>query len=247
MKKARFIEKSFLILIFPVIVSCSSIDDWKQLDLGSFKISIPKNWKYQKIQGEDSFVGEIVGPNVTLYFDCSGMGYANSLMLSEEEYLGQLHYTLKMYPSSKPDTDYNISNSFILNLIKTSFASESKNSRLRHPPRKGDTLINFIKLKKEDHVKYSNADYIANIEFNGKSIHRLIYVPSEIKHHNIIIDTAGRYVKKTIWPKMAGHGMTGIYIYKQSSSFSFEMNGKNLSADDQQSVLKAFKTITFKE
>ncbi|MGZ3928834.1 MAG: hypothetical protein ACXVJG_17890, partial [Mucilaginibacter sp.] len=64
-------KKWFLIIAIPLILSCvSAVDDWKELDLGAFKITIPNEWNYQKVQGEDSFVGKFTGSAVSLSFDC---------------------------------------------------------------------------------------------------------------------------------------------------------------------------------
>jgi SAM-dependent methyltransferase len=41
------------------------------LHFEDFSIQVPKNWKYIKRQGIDSFVGEIRGSKVNLSFDCS--------------------------------------------------------------------------------------------------------------------------------------------------------------------------------
>jgi hypothetical protein len=121
--------------------------------VGPFKITTPPDWKFEDPgQQEDSFVGHISGPNLTLSFDCSDMGYANHLI--------------------------------------------------------------------------SAGDETANM-------------------HNITTDTNGHYIVKTIWPKVTGKGMTGVFIQGRSSSFDFQMNGINLSAEDEQSALMAFKTITF--
>jgi hypothetical protein len=54
--------------------------DWRQLNVGPFKITVPPNWKFEDPgQQEDSFVGRITGPNLVLSFDCSNFGYANHL------------------------------------------------------------------------------------------------------------------------------------------------------------------------
>ncbi|WP_348081649.1 hypothetical protein [Mucilaginibacter sp.] len=70
------------------MLSCSWFnDDWKLLDLHSFSISVPQNWKYKKLQGEDSFIGQINGPGVSLAFDFSDMGYAGDLPPTEQQYI----------------------------------------------------------------------------------------------------------------------------------------------------------------
>lgn len=132
-----------------LLLSCSSKDsNLQKLDLQAFSISIPKQWHYRKEQGIDSFVGEISGPKVSLFFDYSDMGYAGHLDESLEE--------------------------------------------------------------------------------------------------NIHIDSTNNFVTKIIWPKIIGKGITGIYIHSRKSSLNFQMNGKNLSARDQELALKAFKTIQLK-
>jgi hypothetical protein len=138
------------ILFISLAFGCSSGSDWKELDLKTFTIAIPKQWEYLKDQGMDSFVGEIKGPKVILFFDCSGMGYANHLENSPEE-------------------------------------------------------------------------------------------------ENSHTDTSDKFIIKTLWPKITGKGMTGIYIQSRKSTFNFQMNGKNLSKKDQELALQVFKTIKFKD
>lgn len=80
-------------VIMLVFCSCKSAQNdpasgFKKLDLGLFQISIPANWNYDDPgTQEDSFVGQITGPHLTLSFDCSDMGYANNLIKTEQEYL----------------------------------------------------------------------------------------------------------------------------------------------------------------
>jgi hypothetical protein len=118
-----------------------------------FKISIPNDWRYKKLQGDDSFIGEIDGPNVELSFDCSNWGYASNLITEDDN--------------------------------------------------------NFNK-------------YI------------------------IRVDTTNKYIIKTVYLEIAGKGMTGVYIHSRSSTFNFQMNGVNLSAQNEELALKAFKTIIIK-
>jgi hypothetical protein len=147
----------FFGLILISLVSCAPAPqpfrppkDWRQLNVGPFKITTPPDWKFEDPgQQEDSFVGQITGPNLILSFDCSNMGYANHL---DDE---------------------------------------------------------------------------------------------DAKIQNIKIDTNGNYITKTIWPKVNGRGLTGIFIRSSSSTFDFQMNGKDLSAKDEKLALIAFKTITF--
>jgi hypothetical protein len=52
-------------------------DGWHLLDAGDFTIYAPANWKFHKLQGIDSYVGEFVGDGVRLEFDY-GL-YSNSI------------------------------------------------------------------------------------------------------------------------------------------------------------------------
>ena len=51
--------------------------NWQFIDAGSFTLSLPPNWKFNKLQGIDSYVGEFVGDDAKLHFDFGW--YSNSL------------------------------------------------------------------------------------------------------------------------------------------------------------------------
>ncbi|HTD99537.1 MAG TPA: hypothetical protein VK668_09620 [Mucilaginibacter sp.] len=246
----RTLSKIWLfILAIPLITSCALIDgDWKELDLDAFKISIPKEWNYQKIQGEDSFTGRIAGSSMSLFFDCSSMGYANHLIPTEGEYLKQEDWLMDC-PLYKPDITYTA----VFNV---------KNEKARQMKEKGITDSSLVKVEadpcfqakkyihkptKEQQNKFPLADYIADLTYKGDTVYLPVKIPQQIKSENILVDTTEKYIIKTIWPKIAGKGVTGIYIHSRSSNFNFQMNGKNLSAKDQELALKAFKTIKFKQ
>jgi len=213
------IKKWFFILMIPFFISCISMaDDWKELDLSAFKISIPKEWTYKKVQGEDSFVGEINGPNIALSFDYSPMGYANHLIQTEQEYLES--GTWLYVPSYLADGGVDKSMLKVKKIIKPD-----------------------AKQKRE----YPGADYIAIADYKGYTEELTIGLPVEVKRQFTQIDTTEKYIIKTVWPKIAGIGITGIYIHSRKSSFNFQMSAHNLSAENEKLALRAFKTITFKK
>ena len=51
--------------------------DWQFIDAGSFTLYLPPDWKFNKLQGIDSSVGEFAGDGVKLRFDFGR--YSNSL------------------------------------------------------------------------------------------------------------------------------------------------------------------------
>src|SRR3989344_1909065 len=50
---------------------------WQFIDANSFTLSLPPGWKFNKLQGIDSYVGEFVGDETKLSFDFGW--YSNSL------------------------------------------------------------------------------------------------------------------------------------------------------------------------
>jgi hypothetical protein len=51
---------------------------WQFIDANSFTLSLPPGWKFNKLQGIDSYVGEFVGDGAKLSFDYGW--YSNSLV-----------------------------------------------------------------------------------------------------------------------------------------------------------------------
>ena len=214
----------------------------KELDLKLFKITIPKNWVYKKQQGEDSFIGQIVTSKSIFSFNYSSQGYANPLLETEKEYLNSDRW-LEHNPFLEVGVTYTAS-------------FNVKNEKSRQMKEKGITDSNAVKVepypnpKREIHSvteaekqKFPKADYIAQLTYRNKSVLFPIQIPDKIKYHNIRIDTTDTYVIKTIWPKTIGKGITGIYIHSQTSHLNFNLVASNLSAEEQQQALAAFKTI----
>jgi len=70
--------KKGVILLFVAFILSGAVGgtDVKELDLTYFKITVPTNWDYQKIQGLDSFLGQILTARSKLVFEFSEAGYA---------------------------------------------------------------------------------------------------------------------------------------------------------------------------
>lgn len=237
------------VLLFPLLLGCFSFQNSnKELDLGAFKITIPKEWDYQKRQGEDSFIGEITGSNVGIYFDYSGNGYASHLISTPDEYLKEQQW-LRDCPLYKPGVTYTANFN-----VKNEKARQMKEKGLTDTSLvqvEGDPCFNAKKQISiptvEQKNKYPKADYIAELTYKSDKAIIPIEIPIAIKNHNLKIDTTVNYIIKTVWPKLPGAGMTGIYIHSRKSKLNFQMNAKNLSAKDQELALQAFKTIVLKD
>ncbi len=241
--------KYSLISILLGFVGCSLISsDWKTLDLNVFSIDIPKVWKYRKEQGEDSFVGVIKTKKSVLEFDYSTHGYANHLTPTIDEYL-KSEYWLQNCPLYKVGVTY-----------RASFNVEKEKASLMKE--KGITDSTLVKVEadpyfiakkyvhlpnSQQHFKYPKADFIADLIYKGDTTFFPIQIPAAIKNKNIKVDSTAKYITKTIWPKIAGEGLTGVYIQSRNSGLNFNLVGNNLSQAEQGLALQAFKTIKFKE
>lgn len=69
------------------IVEQETAENWHVVDTNFFTVSLPSEWKFNPMQGIDSYVGEFVGDGVTLGFDYGW--YSNPL--ADE---GDSHYTV---------------------------------------------------------------------------------------------------------------------------------------------------------
>lgn len=212
------------------------------LSFEDFAIEVPKNWKYIKRQGVDSFVGEIRGPKVSLSFDCSGRGYAGIPIKSPEEYCNQEVLRLHSSRFNRPNVIYtrkeNVERVKMREMKKlnTTDSSLVKVEQLIVPSTK-------IYLPSEkDLEKFKDADYLIDLTHGDSTITVGVTLPDGIRKHNFKIDTVGGYIIKTAWPKKNGNGITGVSYKEINGSFTLGIHGENLG-QQQDKALKAFKTI----
>jgi hypothetical protein len=203
-------KKLLVIALLPLLFGCKpkvnnepklNANGWQDLDLGAFKISIPPNWKYQKQQGRDSFVGEIKGSGVSLSFDFSSMGYANHLISTEQEYLKGNDWLRQCY-FCKSGVTY---------------------ANNQTPDGKAQKKIHIPTAKQK--AKYPKADYIAYLTYKDSTIYIPIELPEEIKSVNIKVDSTKEHIIKTIWSKIPSKGMTGVYYQSRLSTLNFQTTG----------------------
>lgn len=231
------------IIIIAFILGCSSFsrnqDQVKKLYAGSFEMKIPKNWNFVKEQGIDSYVGFIKTPSSSLYFDHSSMGYANNLLPSVEEYLER---ELRLIPNyifpAKPGVYY----------VKNRDLPEVKKEIMQE---KGITdsslvIVEEMESPKEVHLEINNNKYFAILSYRDTTIRHQILIDEEVDSHYFELDTISNFYRKIIYPKVPGKGMTGVYMKDLSSITDFQMNGKDLSPEDQSKAIKAYKSIILK-
>jgi hypothetical protein len=225
-------KKLLIIALLPLLFGCKpkvnnepklNANGWQDLDLGAFKISVPPSWKYLQQQGIDSFVGEIKAPHALFSFDFSGMGYANSLIETKQQYLKREVWQYDCHFCKSGVTYVN---------NQTPDREAKKNM---HIPTAKQKAI------------YPEADYIVDLTYKDSTVYIPVEIPAEIKSHHIQLDTTEKYIIKTIWPNVTSKGITGVYYQSRSSTLNFQMSAHNLSKQDQDLALQAFKTIVIKK
>jgi hypothetical protein len=239
-------RKYFSILMLCFLTGCAT-SDTKTIDLKAFSITVPKGWDYNPIKAVDSFAGHINGINTALTFDFSKHGFADNLIQSEQGYLRRGTWLRECY-FCKPGITY-ISggdlNSARADKMKRQGITDTTLVKVAFDPTR-ETKKAFRKPTEAEQSRYPKADYIADLTYKGIKKSVSVEIPAEIKAHNIIIDSTGKYIVKTVWPKVPGKGLTGVYMQSKKTSLNLMMAGRNLSIDQQKLALKAFKTITIK-
>ncbi|QHS57680.1 hypothetical protein GWR56_19810 [Mucilaginibacter sp. 14171R-50] len=242
-------KKWFAFALIPFLLACTLLnDDWKELDLNAFKISIPKKWIYKEERGLDSFIGRLViSQKTSLSFDFSDRGYASNILDAEQEYILKKEWMRECYFCKlgiNYTTESNLKQAKI-DIMKTLGETDSSKVKLEPFP---VYKVKFVRKSNEsEKVKYPKADYVAEVIYKDSIVYIPIEIPAKIKMHSILIDTTDKYIIKTIWPKTPVKGITGIYIKGRNSNVTFNLVGFGLSAADQELALKAFKTIRIKE
>lgn len=132
----------------PSVINGTSTS-WQFINADSFSLSLPTGWKFNDLQGIDSYVGEFVGDGTKLRFDFGR--YSNPLA---------------------EDNDPN---------------------------------------------------------------------------HVVTYETIDGYKAKIVVPKVTDNGTTGVYFGNLGTQNRFNLYGNNLTASQQQTVLKIFRTIKFKK
>lgn len=230
-----------------LLLSAKSTGGHRRLNVTHFTISVPRGWSYQIRKGAHSFVGMIITKRSYLSFDYSTDGYANHLTPTPQEYLKSKEW-LRDCPLYKTGVTYTAPYN-----VKNETARQMKARGIKDPNQVKVEADPCMVAKKnthlptpQQHARYPTADYIADLVYQGQTTYVPIQLPDMIKSENIRVDTTDKYVIKTVWPKTAGKGITGIYIKSRKSRLNFNLESSHLSAREEEQALQAFKTIVLK-
>jgi hypothetical protein len=216
------------------------------VDIGNFKITIPDNWGYVEQEGVDSFVGKFVahsnGEKYSLSFDFSQMGYANSLLPSETEFVyDQQWQWIPIHYFIEPGTIYTSGDIEATRKEKMQAKGITDSSLIKVEPIP-EPEVKIVK-KYNDSISY---DYLAYLTCKDSTVVHRIDLPERILKHRVSVDTVGHFRRKLIQPESGHSGMTGVYFEDLFSELNFQINGKNLPIELQEQATETFKSIKIK-
>lgn len=181
-----------IILLCLFTISCKekSTKD-KLIDIGPFSFTVPHDFEYKKLQGIDSFVGEITNGETTFSFDYGK--FSPKPPMTEQEFLaknsetlnlGSLHLLLKKIdPTPYQNDDGSVSLQEIDKRIKNlELKQNTENIKFSMYPDK--------EFKYYYSLKFDDKQY--NFPFFGYEVHK-----NNIKNFTIKTDTINNY-KRTI-------------------------------------------------
>lgn len=205
--------------------------DWHKIDLGSFELEAPKDYKYKQRQGIDSYVGQISNGKTTFEFDYGW--YSNNKPLTPRELFEDTKTTLYW------------------DEILEVFGSELNPDSLFF-----EIQEKFI-VKKVTPI--GDGQFLAALELNGQQA-QIQFEPfakdedNEYFQYKIEEDQDDFYYKKLYTPKKLGQrARAGVYIedllnkiespygYDQLAFYTFDMNQNN-----QEVLLEILQTVKMK-
>lgn len=225
-----------------VLMSCNSQNaniysavqkaDWHKIDLGSFELEAPKDFKYKQRQGIDSYVGQISNGTTTFEFDYGW--YSNNKPLTPRE----------VFEDTKT--------ALYLNELMTAFQGTMDSASLYLAIREDLRVISAI--------PNGDGTFLANLELNGQEV-QIPFEPfapgteNEYFQYKIEEEFDKFYYKKIYTPKRLEKGeRAGVYIedllekkespygYDQLSFYTFDMD-----VDNQKALIEILRTVKMKK
>ena len=232
--------KTILIILTFFFISCqlSNSNDKKIIKTEGFEIEVPKSWKYKRDKGIDSFVGRITSKEVELHFDWSYMGYANHLIPTMKEYINEDDWDWMPHPPYEKK-----------GIIYTNGDPIKERSRIMKEQGIIDTTeIKVAKIQTPTkEIVFEEGKYIAILTYEDTIQEVNIEIPEKVKKYSFQIDTINGFYRKIVKPKSGNNGITGVYFQDLNSNYNFNLFGKNLSTENQEKAIEAFKTIKIKK
>jgi len=217
------------IVVILTLFSCeqtskTATDGWETIVIGDYVFDFPPDFKLVEEQGIDSYVGEIQGDSIRFGFD---FGY----------YLSDFGQTTEEY----------LKDGFWKQHLPHRFMREGTTYDRINTPKV--EILNIRTATIQDSIIGKGCDYVAKCKHVKTKFDFPIYIPEEIKQVYYAIDTIENQHRKMVWAKDPKKGRTGIYLkdlytYNKSlnSSLALSMSTGSLTKEQQELVLKIFKT-----
>ena len=246
MKKNIIILLSFLLLI-----SCNngvdyiSQNDGKNhlIDFGLFSIILPADFKYKKIEGIDSFVGEIKNGKSNFFFDYGW--YSPKPPLDEKSYVEE----------SRKGMDFETTQKFFNKIDLKPYEDENGGVNPREIIKK---IENLTLNKMTDSIATQNGfendcEYYYTFKYKEVEFKIPFCVPKEerekFKNYELTIDTIGNY-KRTIalWKDKVNPNISSVHFEPifDNSKNELSIGIKSDMEFDKNELMKIFKTVELK-
>jgi hypothetical protein len=220
----RLLLSPFLCLLISAALTGQSNPKWKPIELGDYVLDFPPDFKLTPANGIDSYVGKIDGDSLHLQFDFGY--YSPSFGQTPQEYLKQGFW--------KTEAGYR----FMKRWRSYSGSNWPKVEVLAVRP-----------AIREDSILGSGCDYVARCKHKNKEFDYAIYLPSETKDYDFVIDSTSNFYRKIVLAKIPQKGATGLYIRELTQSnksvnsyLALSVFATNLTKSQQEIIEKIYKT-----
>jgi hypothetical protein len=159
---------------------------WKTIDMGEYLIDVPDSFNLKTEKGIDSQPGYLKGRDFDFGYDYGA--YSDTLISTSGEYIKKGFWkdvTIIKYLNSKvyPDVDW----------VKT-------------------RLLSYRPSNKTDSSLAKGCDYVAHCAFKHYQFDLPVFIPLEIKNHNVKVDTIQHHFRRLVYPKKTRTGIVGVYM-----------------------------------
>jgi hypothetical protein len=252
-QKTFELKKNILILfLFLLLISCNngvnyvSQNDGKShlIDFDLFSIILPTDFKYKKVDGTDSFVGEIKNGKTTLFFDYGW--YSPSPPMDKESYIQE----------SRKSMDFETLQKFLNQIDLKPYENENGGVNPREITKK---IKNLTLHKMSDNLIFdkgpeSKCEFYYSLEFDKKEYYVSFCIPKEkenqFENYEIKTDTIGDY-KRTIalWTDKESPNISSVNfepINKEINSNELSIGIKSNMEFDKDELKVIFESVALK-
>ena len=213
------------------------------IDFDLFSIILPTEFKYKKIDGIDSFVGEIKNGKATFFFDYGW--YSPKPPFDEKKYIEE----------SRKGMDFETTQKFFNKIDLKPYEDENGSVNPKEIIKK---VKNLTLHKMTDSMAIlnsfkTNCEYYYSFEYEKVEFNIPFCVPKEerekFENYELIIDTIGNY-KRTIalWKDKINHNISSVHfepIFGNSKN-ELSIGIKSDMAFEKNELIRIFKSVELK-